>query len=151
MALPTYLPITTIALVSLTLACIVGGCTRGDAAGSRTARIERGAYIVHQASMCVDCHSPRDARGEFIDEQHLAGAPLPFAPTVPMPAWSPAAPALAGLPAGYTDDDMIAFLTTGLRPHGGPPVAPPMPAYRLNRRDAEAVTAYLSSLARPQP
>jgi len=66
-------------------------------------------------------------------------------PTVPMP-WAGAAPRIAGLPAGYSHDDMVHFLMTGERPHGLPPPMPPMPAYRMNRDDAEATVAYVQSL-----
>jgi mono/diheme cytochrome c family protein len=120
-------------------------------ATDRAALVERGRYIVHGVGMCVDCHSPRNERGEFLEGKHLTGAPIPFAPTVPMPAWAAAAPRLAGLPAGYSEQDMIHFLTTGERPHGQPPARPPMPPYRMNRADAEAVVAYVHSLSAGTP
>ena len=108
-------------------------------------RIERGRYLVHQVGMCIDCHSPRDEGGEFIESQHLTGAPLAFAPTVSMP-WMPAAPRIAGLPVGFTEEQTVDFLMTGERPHGRGPVLPPMPPYRMTRGDAEALAAYLRSL-----
>ena len=111
------------------------------------AKIERGKYIVHRMALCIDCHSPRNEKGGFIEGKHLTGSPLAFKPTVPMP-WVPAAPALAGLPEGYKREDMIHYLMTGKRPTGAPTL-PPMPEYRLNREDAEATTAYLESLAKP--
>lgn len=40
---------------------------------------------------------------------------------------------------------MTRFLQTGLTPSGKQP-QPPMPAYRFNRRDAEAVVEYLKTL-----
>ncbi len=58
----------------------------------------------------------------------------------------PVAPKIAGLPNGFTADDTVHFLMTGERPQGRPAPLPPMPAYRLERADAEAVTAYLRSL-----
>ena len=73
-------------------------------------RIERGRYLVHQVGMCIDCHSPRDEGGEFIESQHLTGAPLAFAPTVSMP-WMPAAPRIAGLPVGFTEEQTVDFLS----------------------------------------
>ena len=107
--------------------------------------VERGRYLVHQVAMCIDCHSPRGRDGKFIEEQHLAGAPLAFAATVPMP-WAPLAPRLAGIPAGYDAEALVAFLMTGERPNGLPPTLPPMPAVRLDRTDSEAIAAYLASL-----
>jgi cytochrome c553 len=110
------------------------------------AQLEHGRYLVHQLGLCIDCHSPRDQKGEFLEDKHLTGSPIPFTPTVPMP-WMPAAPRIAGLPDGYTPKDMTHFLMTGERPNGRPGVLPPMPPYRMERRDAEAVTAYLQSMA----
>lgn len=107
--------------------------------------IERGRYLTFDVAGCIDCHSPRDQNGQFLADRHLTGAVLAFAPTVPMP-WAPAAPAIAGL-EGYTDEQAVKFLMTGIRPSGVPPL-PPMPAYRLNEADAKAVVAYLRSLGR---
>jgi mono/diheme cytochrome c family protein len=55
------------------------------------------------------------------------------------------APALAGGPANYTEEQFISFLQTGVRPDGSHP-RPPMPPYRLNEEDARAVAAYIRSL-----
>lgn len=109
------------------------------------ARIERGRYLVHQVGLCIDCHSPRDGQGRYVERLHLTGSPLPFAATVPMP-WMPVAPPIAGLPAGFTEEQTVHFLMTGERPNGRPPALPPMPEYRFNREDAEAAVAYLRSL-----
>ncbi len=112
---------------------------------TQEAKIEAGRYLTFEVAMCIDCHSPRDAEGRFIESLHLTGSILPFEPSVPMP-WVGAAPALAGLPDGYTAESMIHYLMTGERPNGMSPALPPMPAFRLNRSDAEAMTAFLLSL-----
>jgi mono/diheme cytochrome c family protein len=111
-------------------------------------RIARGSYLVNQLGLCIDCHSPRNEKGEHLPGQHLTGAPIGFQPLVPMP-WASAAPRLAGLPAGFTAEQMVAFLMTGKRPGDRPAVLPPMPPYRMNREDAEATVAYLQSLPVP--
>lgn len=103
--------------------------------------VQRGEYLVHRTGLCIDCHSPRNERGEFVKEAHLGGAPIGFAPTVPMPAWAPVAPPLAGLPT-MSDQQALTFLTTGVRPDGSRP-RPPMPEYRFNDEDARAIVAYL--------
>lgn len=108
-------------------------------------QIARGNYLVHRVGMCIDCHSPRNEKGEFLEGKHLTGSPLGFTPVVPMP-WAPVAPRIAGLPAGFTQEDTVHFLMTGERPQGRPGPLPPMPPFRFNRDDAEAITAYLSSL-----
>lgn len=106
--------------------------------------IARGRYLVEGVGLCADCHSPRGERGAFVVGKEFTGSPLGFAPTVPMPAWADTAPLIAGLP-NYTAEQAVHFLMTGERPTGVP-VRPPMPGYRLNRADAEAVVAYLKSL-----
>ncbi len=111
---------------------------------NQPALVERGRYLVHDVALCVDCHSPRDEKGQFLEGKHLTGAALGFAATVPMP-WAPAAPSIAGL-ENYTPEQAVRFLMTGERP-SNVPVLPPMPAYRLSQADAEAVVAYLKSLA----
>jgi mono/diheme cytochrome c family protein len=104
---------------------------------------ERGRYLVHDVAMCIDCHSPRGEKGAFIEERHLSGAVLDFTATVPMP-WAPFAPSLLGL-ENFTADEAVRFFMTGERPSGMPPL-PPMPAFRMNKGDTEAVVAYLKSL-----
>jgi mono/diheme cytochrome c family protein len=108
--------------------------------------LARGRYLVERVGMCADCHSVRNEKGQFVAELWLQGAPLGFAPTVPMPAWASAAPAIAGLPT-MTDEQALAFFTSGARPDGSHS-RPPMPEYRFERADAEAVVAYLRSLAK---
>jgi hypothetical protein len=74
----------------------------------------------------------------------LKGAPLGFAPTAPMPVWADKAPNIAGLP-GWEKDAAIRFLMTGIA-NNNLPLRPPMPSYRFNVQDAQAVVAYLKSL-----
>jgi mono/diheme cytochrome c family protein len=112
----------------------------------RAGLVTRGRYLVENIGLCADCHSPRNERGEFIAGQSLMGAPLGFAPSFPMPAWAPVAPAIAGLPT-MTEEQAVRFLREGVRPDGSRP-RPPMPEFRLNEADARAVAAYLKSLAR---
>jgi mono/diheme cytochrome c family protein len=133
-----------VAVSVFALVALAGGA-RSTEPQSDAQRLERGRYLVHQVGLCIDCHSPRDAKGELIESKHLTGSPVMFKPTVPMP-WMPVAPRLAGLPAGFTEQDMVHFLMSGKRPNGRPNPMPPMPPYRMNRDDAQAVAAYLQSL-----
>jgi mono/diheme cytochrome c family protein len=107
--------------------------------------VERGTYIVHHVAMCVYCHTPKDADGKLDDAQLLAGAPIPVESPFPRMKWAFQAPKIAGLPGGWTEDDMVRFLQAGVTPTGRTP-QPPMPPFRLNEEDAHAVTAYLKSL-----
>jgi mono/diheme cytochrome c family protein len=111
---------------------------------SASVTVERGRYLVEQVGMCADCHSPRLQTGEFDRSRWLMGAPILFTPSVPMPAWAPAAPALAGLET-FTDKEAVRFLSTGLT-QTDDHARPPMPEYRMSEEDARAVVAYLRSL-----
>jgi len=110
-----------------------------------SAAIAHGKYLVEQVGKCGDCHTPDDEKGEPIKEKWLQGAPLAFKPIVPFPGWADKAPAIAGLP-GWEKEGAIKFLMTGIS-STGLPAHPPMPQYRLNRADAEAIVDYLKSLA----
>lgn len=131
--------------ILLAVVALLGLLATARAADDHAATIARGRYLVENVAGCADCHSARDPRGQIIVAQHLKGAPLPFAPTVPMPAWATAAPTIAGLP-GYTDDQAVTLFTQGTRPDGQMP-RPPMPQFRLSADDARAVVAYLRSLS----
>ena len=106
---------------------------------------ERGQYIVHHVAMCIYCHTPRSIDGVLDDQRLLQGAPMPVASPFPRQRWAFQAPKIAGLPGGWTEADMVQFLRTGESPTGRQP-QPPMPPFRFNTEDAQAVTAYLKSL-----
>ena len=112
---------------------------------SSAASIAHGKYLVENIGMCGDCHTPHNEKGEPIKEQWLKGAVLPFKPTVPMPVWADKSVNIAGLP-GWEKDAAIKFFMTGVA-YNGLPARPPMPQYRYNQQDAQAIVAYLQSLA----
>jgi mono/diheme cytochrome c family protein len=126
------------------VAMMLAGCGQAEKPLDPAAKAARGQYLVEKVGMCADCHSPRGPGGVFDRGHWLQGAPLGFAPTVPMPAWAAQAPAIAGL-ANYTDEQAVALLTAGQTIHGQP-LRPPMPEYRFTTNDAEAIVAYLRSL-----
>jgi len=107
------------------------------------AMVARGKYLVNSVAMCNDCHTPHDEKGELVQEKLLQGTPLAFKPTIPMPVWADKSPNIAGLP-GWEKDAAIKFFMTGIADNL--PARPPMPQYRFNLADAEAVVAYLKSL-----
>lgn len=106
------------------------------------ALVERGRYLVNQASLCIDCHTPHGPQGPVM-EQHLHGSPIPFKPTIDMP-WAEVAPRIAGLVV-FNETHVRTLLTSGKRPDGSSP-RPPMPPYRLNDADADAIIAYLKTV-----
>lgn len=111
---------------------------------SKQQQIARGEYLVKGIAGCGDCHTPMNEKGEPVMDQWLHGAKLFFAPTMPIPNWADTSINIAGLP-GWDEQQAVKLLMTGLAPNGQPP-RPPMPQYRMNRQDAEAVVAYLKSL-----
>lgn len=106
--------------------------------------VARSRHLVEDVALCADCHAPRLPTGEFDRAHWLMGGLIEFKPTIEMP-WALAAPPIAGLP-GYTDEQAITLLTTGMRPGGQPPV-PPMPGFKFTRDEALAVVAYLRAAA----
>jgi mono/diheme cytochrome c family protein len=107
--------------------------------------VQQGEYLVKHVAMCVQCHTPRDQRGELDQTQLLQGAPVPMGSPFASQAWAFKAPKLAGLPGGYSADDLVRLLQTGRTPRGNFP-QPPMPPFRMTQEDAAAVAAYLLSL-----
>jgi mono/diheme cytochrome c family protein len=105
--------------------------------------VERGRYLVTNVAMCVECHSPRDERGDIVRGQEFTGAPIPFPP--PWPGWALRAPRNRGLP-GYTTPLAIRLLTQGAVDREGRQLRPPMPRFRMSLQDAADVVAYLKSL-----
>jgi len=101
------------------------------------AQIAQGKYIVTSVGMCLDCHG-----------QDLHGGPLTFGPLGALPAgmkFANKASDIVRIAHRFTPAQMATFLETGLNPRNNS-ADPPMPQYRMNQADAEAVAAYLVSL-----
>lgn len=134
--------------ILLLLACFLpAGMLKADgtnAPATSAVEIERGRYLVERVCLCGDCHSPRNAKGEFDQTQWLQGELISFKPDHPMP-FAAIAPPIAGLPGYATDAAAVKFLETGTNAVGKLAMAP-MPQFRLNHEDAVAVVAYLRSL-----
>ncbi len=114
-------------------------------ADSGSSAVERGRYITHDLSMCVQCHSPRDEKGVIQRSREFAGAPIPVSsPFGSQPPWAFRAPNLRGL-EGFSDDEIVRLLVEGVAHTGAPPQSP-MPPFRMTQADARAVIAYLRSL-----
>lgn len=111
----------------------------------KAALIARGRYLVGPAGQCGGCHTPMDKQGQPIRSQALQGAPILFKPTLPVPGWADMSLPIVGLPTMASDEEAVTFLMTG-KHTDGKMAAPPMPQYRFNARDAEAIVAYLKSL-----
>lgn len=105
------------------------------------AAIARGEYLANSVAMCVQCHSPRDEHGTILDAQKFRGGAMPVTGPNPNQPWALRTPNIAGL-IGFTDDQVLGLLMTG-KMEGREPPKPPMPPFRMNRQDAEAIVAYL--------
>ncbi len=132
-----------VTVVALLLVPVLLGQKQKVGAAS-AARVARGKYLVEQVGLCGDCHTPRNEKGELVKEQWLKGATLDFKPIAPVPVWADKAVNIAGLP-GWEKDAAIRFMMTGIAANQLP-ARPPMPRYRFNEPDAEAIVAYLKSL-----
>ena len=115
------------------------------APSANDASILRGKYLVENVALCAECHTPKTDKGDYDRTQWLQGNLLDFKPDHLMP-FAAVAPLIAGMP-GFTDEQALKFLETGIDVTGKPAM-PPMPRYRFNHDDALAVLAYLRSLKR---
>jgi mono/diheme cytochrome c family protein len=112
--------------------------------------VARGKYIVENVARCAQCHTPHDSNGSPDRAHWLQGGPVPFNPPKPDPNWPLSVPRIGGTPLPASDEDMVKLLTTGIWTTGTY-LRAPMPQFRLDRSDAEAVVAYLKSVtAQPQ-
>ena len=114
-----------------------------SAPGDQSA-VARGEYLATEVAMCVQCHSGRDRDGNILESEKFRGAAMPVHSPYPNKEWAVRTPALAGLP-GFTNEQIIMLLTEGHAGEGRQPPRPPMPPFRMNRQDAEAIVAFLRS------
>ena len=110
--------------------------------------VARGKYVVEGVAVCGQCHTPRDSNGNLDRTRWLQGGPVPWLPAKPDSNWPLSAPRIGGTPPA-SDADMIKLLTTGIWTTGNR-LRLPMPQFRMDRNDAEAVVAYLRSLTPQQ-
>jgi mono/diheme cytochrome c family protein len=112
---------------------------------AQTSSLEHGKYLVNNVAMCGDCHTPRLPNGQPDQARLLKGGRLDFMPVQPVPNWSKYAPDITAAGIAWSESEMASYLETGRDP-GGRVASPPMPAFKMNRQDAEAVARYLKSL-----
>ena len=120
---------------------------QSEKTGSPSA-VARGKYLVEGVAMCGTCHTPSDGGGKPDRARWLQGSSVPYMPAQPSTDWPISAPRIGGTPPA-DDADMVKLLTTGIWTTGNH-LRLPMPQFRMDRTDAEAVVAYLKSVT-PQP
>lgn len=138
-----------LALFVLTLNCFsVAQASKPAGERPKSARlsadtVSRGKYIVEDVAVCGQCHTPRNSNGQPDRARLLEGAAVWLKSAEPDSDWPLLAPRIAGTPPG-TDAEMVTLLTTGI--WRGAYLRPPMPQFRMEQHDAEAVVAYLKSV-----
>src|SRR5215831_17059027 len=90
------------------------------------ASIERGRYLTHEVAMCVQCHSPRDAKGRIIVSREFQGAPIPITSPYPEARFALTAPNIREV-ARSSGESIVRLLQTGIGREGKPPDLPMPP------------------------
>lgn len=105
-----------------------------------------GAYMAGPVSHCLECHTPMGPQGPLVDTALGAGG-FEFHGPWGVSVASNLTNGPDGL-AGFTDDEIAAMVTQGVRPDGNR-MLPPMPYFYLAKMtpdDLRAVIAYLRTL-----
>lgn len=112
---------------------------------AKSAKWNRGAYLVQGPGHCGECHSPRNPLGGIIDGKHYSGAPNPEGKGV-IPNITPHKTGIAE----WSEGDIVTALETGLMPSfdtfGGTMVKVQENMAELSAEDRAAIAAYIKSL-----
>jgi mono/diheme cytochrome c family protein len=110
---------------------------------ARSARWNRGAYLVNSLGHCAECHSPRNFLGGIIAAQRFAGGPNPEGE-----GWVPNI-TQKGI-GEWSETDIAYFLETGQMPDGdsvgGSMVRVIRNISQLSPEDRAAIAEYIKSL-----
>ena len=102
----------------------------GDAAA-----IERGRYLAHGVSMCVECHG-----------EDLGGKMMIESPVMGYIGGTNLTRGRGGLGSTYTDEDFVRAIVHGVRKDGRSVVFMPSQDYKFSQSDVGALIAYLRSV-----
>jgi len=108
--------------------------------------VEYGEYLAGPVAHCMECHTPMGPQGPMVDTD-LGRGGFEFHGPWGISVASNITSHEDGL-AGYTDDEIAAMITQGVRPDGSP-MFPPMPygfLANMTQDDLDAVILYLRSL-----
>jgi mono/diheme cytochrome c family protein len=110
-----------------------------DLPGNLTPTADRGRYIAEALAHCGECHTPRNALGGMDSARWLGGAPNP--------SGEGRIPNITPGKLGWTDADIVQYLTTGFTPDfdsvGGHMAHVVENMARLPESDRQAVAEYL--------
>ncbi|MGE0500594.1 MAG: cytochrome C [Rhizobiaceae bacterium] len=115
-------------------------------APARGVTVEYGAYLAGPIAHCMECHTPMGPQGPMLDTA-LGQGGFEFHGPWGTSVSSNITPSEDGI-AGWSDDELEAMITQGVRP-GGAAMLPPMPypfLARMTPEDLDAIILYLRSL-----
>jgi mono/diheme cytochrome c family protein len=111
---------------------------------TKSAEINRGAYIVEGLGHCGECHNGRNLLGDTAMADQLQGGPIEhwYAPNITSNVQD-------GI-GKYSDEQLVSFLKTGVAPGMGVAAGPMAETVhdslsKLNDSDLHAIVAYLKS------
>jgi mono/diheme cytochrome c family protein len=112
--------------------------------GSHDAAWNRGAYLAVGVSHCGACHTPRNGLGAEIGAQMYAGAVVDGWTAPPLTDLNPT-------PVPWTEDELYAYLRTGISRYHGTSAGPMAPVVRdglsqLPDSDIHALATYFADL-----
>jgi mono/diheme cytochrome c family protein len=111
----------------------------------KSAKLNRGAYLVEGPGHCGECHSPRNLLGGVIAGKRFSGGPVPEGKGI-VPNITPHKSGIAD----WSEADIITALETGLMPSfdtfGGTMVKVQENMAQLSVQDRAAIAAYIKSL-----
>lgn len=112
---------------------------------TKSAKLNRGAYLVEGPGHCGECHTPRNSLGGKIEAKRLSGGPAPEGDgSVPN-----ITPDQTGI-GSWSEKDIVFALETGFLPDGdvigGSMAAVQRNMAQLTAEDREAIAAYLKSI-----
>jgi mono/diheme cytochrome c family protein len=134
--------------ISILLMLAAGAALAAPAAFAADQQVERGKYLVTIGS-CNDCHTPGYFLGKPDFSRTLGGSDVGFGlPGLGTFVGRNLTPDKETGLGNWTDDQIIAAFTTGVRPDGRrlAPIMPWQNLSHLDREDALAIVAYLRSL-----
>jgi mono/diheme cytochrome c family protein len=115
-------------------------------APERGVTVEYGAYLAGPVAHCLECHTPMGPEGAMLDTA-LGQGGLKVAGPWGVSVAANITSSEDGL-ANYSDDDLAAMITQGIRPDGSH-MAPPMPYghfARMTPDDLKALITYLRTI-----
>jgi mono/diheme cytochrome c family protein len=108
--------------------------------------VEYGAYLAGPVAHCLECHTPMGPQGPMLDT-HMGAGGFEFHGPWGVSVSANLTSSEDGL-AGYTDDELRAMITTGVRPDGSRMLPPMGYGYYANTKpeDIDAIILFLRQL-----